>query len=277
MLERHVDSCRWLTHDLPMRYVHNWANALAPAFLLTLIVASCGGDDTEDAPGDGDGDTRPDDGDTGAVCEAPDDCFPDVAEGDLAGEAICLDRVDEGYCTHECETDADCCAAEGECEEDVNQVCGPFESTGMMMCFLSCENEDVEGDPDTNDANEFCQLNVGTDFICRSTGGGSANRKVCVPGDCGLGKDCDIDGDCGGDLVCNTSYDGGYCTVADCEADADCPEDSVCVNDGGGTLCMKTCASNVDCSACRAEGDAGTCVDDADLVESEGVSVCVPD
>lgn len=260
-----------------MKYARSLKVVLFPALILVLTTSSCGGGD-ESGGGDGDGDgDRPDDGATGAVCEVPEDCFPDVPEGELSGDAVCLDRVDEGYCTHECETDADCCAAEGECEEGVAQVCGPFESTGLMMCFLGCENEDVDADPNAVDANDFCQKNVSTDFICRSTGGGSENRQICVPGDCGLGKDCTVDEDCGADLVCNTDYDGGYCTVADCEVDADCPDDSVCVDDGAGTLCMKECASDVDCSACRAEGAAGTCRDDADLVESAGVSVCVPD
>ena len=57
-----------------------------------------------------------------------------------------------------------------------------------MMCFISCENDDVEGDADA-----FCQ-GYHPDFICRSTGGGSANRKVCVPGGgnggCGQPSDC---------------------------------------------------------------------------------------
>jgi len=29
----------------------------------------------------------------------------------------------------------------------------------------------------------FCEENAGPGFICRSTGGGQANRRVCVPGD----------------------------------------------------------------------------------------------
>jgi hypothetical protein len=260
-----------------MKYARPLGIALVPALIFALSLGSCGGDDTNDDGGDGDGDARPDDGKTGSVCEVADECFPDVAEGDLSGDPVCLDRVDEGYCTHECETDADCCAAEGECEEGVSQVCGPFESTNLMMCFLACEAENVDTDPDSVDANDFCQRNVSTDFICRSTGGGSENRKVCVPGDCGLGKDCADNEDCGGELICNRDFEGGYCTVPDCEADADCPDDSVCVDGGAGTLCMKTCASNVDCSACRADGVFGTCTDDADLVESAGVSVCVPD
>jgi hypothetical protein len=42
----------------------------------------------------------------------------------------------------------------------------------MMMCFLSCE--DV-GDDD----NGYCHEHASAAFNCRSTGGGSANRKVC--------------------------------------------------------------------------------------------------
>ena len=40
--------------------------------------------------------------------------------------------------------DADCCAVEGECDEehDLDYVCGPFESTGEKYCFISCEGED---------------------------------------------------------------------------------------------------------------------------------------
>jgi hypothetical protein len=55
---------------------------------------------------------RPDD--TGAACTVADDGYPDVAEGELQGEPVCIDRVRDGYCTHTCESDDDCCAAEGE-------------------------------------------------------------------------------------------------------------------------------------------------------------------
>jgi hypothetical protein len=124
--------------------------------------------------GDGDGGSADMAGD---VCEVIDDCYPDVDHADLHGDVQCLDRVESGYCTHLCQSDADCCAADGECETDLPQVCGPFESTGLMMCFLSCEAEDVgDGDPDA-----YCHEHAHEDFICRSTGGGSANRKVCVP------------------------------------------------------------------------------------------------
>jgi hypothetical protein len=95
---------------------------------------------------------------------------------------MCLDRVEGGYCTHECEADDDCCAVEGECDEDFSQVCGPFENTGLMLCFLSCEEEDIDA-AGADDGDAFCAEHAGPDFICRSTGGGSANRRVCVPGD----------------------------------------------------------------------------------------------
>ncbi len=237
-------------------------------------------DDEDGGGGDSNG---PEPGSTGSGCEVADDCFPDVAEGELAGDAQCLDRVDGGYCTHLCESDEDCCAAAGECPDDFAQVCSPFESTGLNMCFLSCEEEDIlaaaggAGAEAPDDANEFCQRGAGPDFICRSSGGGSTNRKVCVPGDCGVGADCATDDDCTGDLTCLKTFAGGYCGVADCTGDADCPADSVCVDEGDGVqVCLRTCERASDCSFCRDASVAGDCDPDANLVESSGVSVCRP-
>jgi hypothetical protein len=97
------------------------------------------------ACGDDDGDSP---GSAGAACELPDDCYADVDHAEIAGEVQCLDRVPGGYCTHTCTTDEDCCAVEGECDGRP-QVCAPFESTGTMMCFLSCEGvEEADDDPD---------------------------------------------------------------------------------------------------------------------------------
>lgn len=110
---------------------------------------------------------------TGEACEIPEDCYPEVNHDDLQGEVVCMDRVDGGYCTHHCTVDEDCCAAEGECETGLAQVCAPFESTGEYFCFLSCDG--------VEDENAFCQDNAHPRFICRSTGGGSDNEKVCVP------------------------------------------------------------------------------------------------
>jgi hypothetical protein len=115
----------------------------------------------------------------GMACDVPSECYPDVEDEDLPvlGELVCLDRVPGGYCTHLCESDDDCCAVEGECKSDFPQVCAPFESTGMFMCFLSCEASDIDGEDEAS----FCQEYAHEAFGCRSTGGGSENRKVCVP------------------------------------------------------------------------------------------------
>jgi hypothetical protein len=113
-----------------------------------------------------------DDKGVGTSCKSAEQCFAGVTE-QIEGETLCLDKVTGGYCTHECDTDADCCSVAGECPNKKTQVCGPFESTGQRMCFLSCEGE--------ADGNAFCARYAHADFGCRSTGGGSANRKVCVP------------------------------------------------------------------------------------------------
>ena len=114
---------------------------------------------------------------TGQECAAPGDCFEGIPPADIQGEVQCLDRVEGGYCTHMCQDDTDCCAVDGECEEGTTQVCSPFESTGLEMCFIACEKDNVGSlDPD-----DFC-ADFHRDFVCRSSGGGSENRKVCVPG-----------------------------------------------------------------------------------------------
>jgi hypothetical protein len=111
----------------------------------------------------------------GQPCESADDCYLGIDQEDLSGDVVCIDEVSGGYCSHYCTTHADCCAVEGECDDelDLDYVCGPFQSTGEMYCFISCEGEE-NGD-------DYCQLWAHPDFICRSTGGGNENEKVCVP------------------------------------------------------------------------------------------------
>jgi len=156
--------------------------------------AACG----EDSEGGGKTDDTPDARGnelTGQACENVSECFQGLADGGvLQGEPVCLDRVEDGYCTHECVADTDCCAVPGECVTDLPQVCSPFESDDRKLCFLSCEDDDIRahehelfGDGGDIDANLFCQRRAGTGFICRSTGGGSQNRKVCVPGGTNIG------------------------------------------------------------------------------------------
>src|SRR5262245_18643743 len=113
----------------------------------------------------------------GAPCAVAADCYPGVDTAKIKGTVLCLDKVPGGYCTHLCAGDGDCCAASGECPEKHTEVCAPFESTGMMMCFLSCEASDVG----SLDENAYCAQYAGDAFGCRSTGGGSKNRKICSP------------------------------------------------------------------------------------------------
>ena len=238
---------------------------------LLLGVGGCG-DDSDN--GNGDDGSSPDQ--AGQACEVPDDCYPDTDPEELSGPALCLDRVPDGYCTHECGSDMDCCAAENECRSDFPQVCSPFESTGMMMCFLSCEKGEVDAS-DAEDDQEFCQREAHRSFICRSSGGGANNRKVCVPGDCGVGADCTETADCSGDLECLDEYEGGYCGTRGCETNADCGADARCVRDGDGTYCARTCGTASDCSFCRHEDHAAQCTDEADFAEDGTAdTVCVP-
>jgi hypothetical protein len=136
------------------------ARALAVSFF-ALAAYACGGN----------GDLA------GQPCAQASDCYPTLDATKLKGEIQCLDKVPGGYCTHLCTKDEDCCAVSGECPNGHPEVCAPFESTGMMMCFLSCEAKDLGGLDET----AFCQQFAGDAFGCRSTGGGSQNRKICSP------------------------------------------------------------------------------------------------
>jgi hypothetical protein len=136
---------------------------------LGLIAVACGGDNTASGPIN-----------TGQSCTTAAECFGGVDGGAIIGTAICLDKVPGGYCTHSCTADTDCCAVPGECPSGQPEVCGPFESTGQMDCFLSCEDAVLKGTGYT-DSSAYCAHYASPTFICRSTGGGSNNRKVCVP------------------------------------------------------------------------------------------------
>jgi hypothetical protein len=118
---------------------------------------------------------------TGQSCAQVSQCYAGIdAQALQGGEPVCMSQFTSGYCTHHCASDADCCAISGECPVGIVEVCGPFESTGDMYCFLSCEDAAVSS-AGVADANAYCARYANPDFICRSTGGGSANRKVCVP------------------------------------------------------------------------------------------------
>jgi hypothetical protein len=140
---------------------------------------------------------------TGDSCETADECYPNVDHELLSGPVACLTQVEDGYCTHECTADEECCAAPGECQTDLKQVCSPFTyTTGTRYCFLSCEDADlrdadggVATDGGLIDPDEYCKREAHPSFVCRSTGGGAANRKVCLPGGAaGDGGTPDLDG-----------------------------------------------------------------------------------
>jgi len=122
-------------------------------------------------------------GPVGQSCSQASQCYPGLDAGALGGQVTCLTQLQNGYCTQTCQSDASCCAVPGECIAGFNDVCASFESSGQMYCFLSCDASDIAAAPDagTTDPDTFCQRWANASFTCRSTGGGSANRKFCGP------------------------------------------------------------------------------------------------
>lgn len=258
-----------------------WACRLLVGLSFAMfVVPACGSDDKAPPPATGgSGGGSPEQ--TGKSCESASQCFQGLEGGAVKGTVQCLDRVRGGYCTHSCQTDADCCAVPGECVTGIKQVCSPFENTGQMMCFLSCESADLvaaDGGAGAVDDWEYCQREASPDFICRSSGGGGANRKVCVPGDCGVGAGCATDADCTSPLTCLTGFKGGYCGKRDCTTNAGCPADSLCVkhSDSVGYCYLKCTVANT-CSFCRPPGYAASCTDQVTYFEAGTTgAVCVP-
>jgi len=143
----------------------------------------------------------------GQACTSPARCYLDPAGSDggagtqlaVKGTIYCETKVENGYCTHECTADTDCCAVPGECRTSVQQVCSPFTNTeNPKYCFLSCEDEDIRaaiaanvdaggwdgGAPDDGtayDPDTYCRYYASIHATCRSSGGGRDNRKVCIP------------------------------------------------------------------------------------------------
>jgi hypothetical protein len=119
---------------------------------------------------------------TGLSCSSASQCYAGIDAGSLSGQVTCLTQLSNGYCTHTCKTDADCCAVAGECS-GLQEVCAPFESTGHSYCFLSCSTSALAAAPDagTTSAMAYCQEWANPTFTCRSTGGGSANAQFCGP------------------------------------------------------------------------------------------------
>jgi len=153
----------------PRTFAHLLARGCCLGCLALGLFSGCSGDDSGPGPTN-----------TGAACTSVDQCYPGVKADDLLGAAECLTNVTGGYCTHHCTKDTDCCAAAGECPNHHKEVCAPFESTPDQYCFLSCEDADLEAANQT-DSDVYCHTYASAAFNCRSTGGGSKNRKVCLP------------------------------------------------------------------------------------------------
>jgi hypothetical protein len=240
--------------------------AFALAVGALSLAGGCGDDDDEEKKDPGGSPEQ-----TGKSCATKDDCYPDVSHADLKGQVVCDLLIRDGYCTHTCGSDADCCAIDKECETDINQVCANFESKGQK-CYLSCESADIGG----MNEQEYCQRKVSPDFICRASGGGDP-RKICVPAACGVGAACAAAADCTGGLECVTDLKGGYCGKKGCSTNADCPADSACVTHGGANYCFFKCTDDAVCRSCRAPDDWASCRDDVTYADGTTTGkVCVP-
>lgn len=103
-------------------------------------------------------------------CASVADCVDPVPEDT---EGVCLEKSQEGFCTWTCTHDDDC--DDGEHPHPL--VCAGFEDEAGSFCFPSCDDGDSDDEGGGEDGEGACPAG----FVCRSTGGGSANRKICFP------------------------------------------------------------------------------------------------
>lgn len=173
-----------------------------------MLGLACGGSDSDNTSSSSSSSSGgvPDSGPRGVEpagqsCTAPTQCYGGVVEAGadsaaIVGTVTCLDKVTNGYCTHTCTQDTDCCAVPGECRTSVTQVCSPFTNQTALYCFLSCEDADIAKAIAANasagyydggateagsTADAYCASFAGASTACRSSGGGTKNRKVCIP------------------------------------------------------------------------------------------------
>jgi hypothetical protein len=117
----------------------------------------------------------------GSACTAASQCYTNLDGGTVKGEILCLAKVTGGYCTHKCASDADCCAVPGECRNTAAQVCAPFADDPTLMCFVSCEDADIQkvDAAFVGKGTDYCHKYANTGLGCRATGGGNP-KKVCA-------------------------------------------------------------------------------------------------
>lgn len=139
--------------------------------LVAAVVVACSSSSGSSAPA----------GATGSTCTSAAACYSGIDAGALMGQVQCLTQLQNGYCTHTCTKDTDCCAVPGECAAGTVEVCAPLQSAPQTYCFLSCDTANIPASAGTTDPNTYCQKFANPTFTCRSTGGGANNRKFCGP------------------------------------------------------------------------------------------------
>ena len=190
------------------------------------------------------------DGDCPTACQDDDACTLDIYSGSVSTctamctqEQITQCQSGDGCCPSGCTdaTDADCGCTPTTCQAE-GAECGaiPNGCGAMITC------------PNTCNAGETCSGNQ-----CVASGNGE------------IGSPCGSVGDCAAipDATCiqHNDYKDGYCS-ANCQFDNDCPRGSHCArlvigDPAKEKVCMKNCASDVDC---RADGYACFNWDDYD-------------
>jgi hypothetical protein len=149
-----------------MHRKHAWRLALLPL----SVALACGSSSSSPAP------------QTGQSCTQSSQCYATLDAAALHGTVTCLTQLQNGYCTHTCTADTDCCAVPGECPANLAETCAPLSSAPTTYCFVSCEANDIAAsNSGITDPNAYCQHFAGSTFNCHSTGGGSANKKFCGP------------------------------------------------------------------------------------------------
>ena len=62
-----------------------------------------------------------------------------------------------------------------------------------------------------------------------------------------VGDECGTNAECGGEMICDLTAPGGYCTKTPCTPNS-CPVDAVCISfPNGETYCMRYCDEDDDC------------------------------
>ncbi|MET0413834.1 MAG: hypothetical protein ABW217_21170 [Polyangiaceae bacterium] len=187
----------------------------------------------------------------------------------------------ERVCTAFCTLGTPGCGFDGN-ESTIEAGCVlaqvPGESDGDRgLCLELCDTA-----ADCQQADATCltsQPQDGRAGVCvKQVGAGEPPPPPPDPDDAeNLGKACQSDGDCGGNLDCLTADGdpfgvgggpaGGYCSMP-CAGPDECPGDGVCatIEANGGGLCLRGCVEGVPADCARSQVE---CVD-------IGVPVCLP-